>query len=93
MKMKERRERAAGETQVYFLPREPYRMGRDSDKPEAWRGTDKGGGSEGTLQTERNGQWVLLETSLEEAAVWRATGRWGSRGAGAWPPYPCVPQL
>lgn len=93
MKMKERRERAAGEKQVYFLPREPYRMGRDSDKPEAWRGTGKGGGSEGTLQTERSGQWVLLETSLEEAAVWRATGRWGSRGAGVWPPYPCVPQL
>ena len=32
MKTKERKERAAGEKQVYFLPREPYRMGRDSDK-------------------------------------------------------------
>lgn len=44
MKMKERRESTAGEKQVYFLPRVPYRTGRDSDKPEGRRATEKGRG-------------------------------------------------
>lgn len=53
MKTKERKERAAGEKQVYFLPREPYRMGRDSDKRGRVGGVwNRGGGSEGTLRAE-----------------------------------------
>lgn len=51
MKMKEGRESAAGEKQVYFLPRAPYRMSRDSDKPEGRWGR-RGGGSEGSLRAE-----------------------------------------
>lgn len=72
--MKERKERAAGEKQVYFLPREPYRMGRDSDKREGWRGVEQGRGQGG--DTKGRVKWAVGTPGDQPGGGCNVEGHW-----------------